>query len=97
MSEIERAAAQETMRFVEILNDVFVFPLILLLTAVALLVFMYGAFKYIMNSDNEQERAIGQKHMLFGFIGLLVMLSAYAIMEIFAATFGLEDELNFDF
>ncbi len=94
MSDIERAAAQETQAFVNIFNEVFVYPLLILLTALALVVFIYGAAQYVLYGDNEQERATGQKHMLFGIIGLFIMLTAFAIMQIFAATFGLEDELN---
>lgn len=87
-------AAQEAQRFVDTFNEVFVYPLIILLTAMALLVFVYGAFEYVAKSNNEQARAQGAKHMLFGVIGLFVMLSAFAIMRLFAASFGVEGVLE---
>lgn len=87
-------AAQEAQRFVDTFNEVFVYPLIILLTAIALLVFVYGAFEYVAKSNNEQARAQGAKHMLFGVIGLFVMLSAFAIMRLFAASFGVEGVLE---
>ena len=87
-------AAQEAQSFVNTFNEVFVFPLIILLTAIALLVFVYGAFEYVVKSNNEQARSQGSKHMLFGVIGLFVMLSAFAIMRLFAASFGVEGVLK---
>ena len=94
MANVQEKAAQEAQAFVDIFNEVFLTPLILLLTAVALLVFVWGAFEYVTNAGNEQARSIGQKHMLFGVIGIFIMLSAWAIMRIFAATFGVEGILD---
>ncbi len=94
IANIRQQAAQEAQSFVETFNQVFLYPLITLLTAVALLFFVYGAFEYVLNADNEQARSQGAKHMLFGIIGLFVMLSAFAIMRLFAATIGVEDVLE---
>lgn len=93
-NNIRQQAAQEAQAFVETFNTVFLNPLIILLTAVAMLVFVYGAFEYVVNADNEQARSQGAKHMLFGVIGLFVMLSAFAIMRLFAASIGVEGVLD---
>lgn len=88
------AARGHAFSFVEKLNEVILQPIVLLLTAVALAVFLYGGFQYILNSGNEQERSKGKKHMIFGIIGFLVMVSALAILRIFAATLGLDSALD---
>lgn len=80
--------------FVERFNEVILFPIITLMIAVALLVFVYGAFQYIANSANPSARSEGQKHIMWGIVGLFVMLSAYAILSLAANTFGLQDKLN---
>lgn len=80
--------------FVQRLNEVILFPTIALLSAVALLVFMYGCFLYIVNSADPAARATGNKHIVWGVVGMVVMLSAYTIMSIAAGTFGLNDELD---
>jgi hypothetical protein len=49
---------------------------------------------YIVNSNNQQARGEGVRHILWGVVGLVVMLSAYSILSIVVATFGLDDELN---
>ena len=65
------------------------FPVVILLLTIALIVFLYGCFEYVLNASNDEKRAEGQRHILFGFIGMLVMISAYAILQISAATFGI--------
>lgn len=76
--------------FVAQLNAVILFPLIALLTTLAILVFLWGGFQYVYNANSDQGRATGRSHMLWGIIGLLVMLSAYAILTIAGNTFGLD-------
>ena len=90
----QEAAVAEARNFVATFNEVILFPTIGLLSAVALLVFIYGCFQYIALSGNDQARAQGVKHITWGIVGLVVMLSAYTILSIVAGTFGLQDELD---
>lgn len=80
--------------FVTRVNDVILFPLIIFLMSIALLVFFYGCFVYVVNAENSSARDEGKRHILYGIIGLLVMLSALAILQIAATTFGLKRELG---
>jgi len=80
--------------FVQTFNDVILFPTIGLLSAVALLVFIFGAFQYVVNAADPAARAQGIKHITWSIVGLVVMLSAYTILLLFANTFGLGDELG---
>jgi hypothetical protein len=80
------AAAQS---LVAKLQAVILNPLIILLTAIALLVFLWGAFQYVYQASSGEAREEGRRHMLYGIIGMLIMLSAYAIISIAAGTFGI--------
>ena len=80
--------------FVQRFNEVILFPTIALLSAVALLVFMYGCFLYIVRAADPAARTQGVQHITWGIVGMVVMLSAYTIMSIFAGTLGLRDELD---
>jgi len=80
--------------FVQTFNDVILYPTIGLLSAVALLVFIYGCFEYIAFSGNDQARQKGVAHITWGIIGMVVMLSAFAILSIVLRTFRLGDELD---
>lgn len=79
--------------FLSKIEYVILFPLITLMMAVALLMFLYGAFEYVRGANDASERETGTRHLLYGTIGMLVMLSALAIFTIAAGTFGLESEL----
>ena len=80
--------------FVQTFNDVILFPTIGLLSAVALLIFIFGAFQYVVRANDPAARQQGIKHITWGIVGLVVMLSAYTILLLFANTFGLGDDLN---
>jgi len=75
--------------FVNRINEAILFPLITLLMALAFLYFLYGAFEYVKNANNESAREVGRQHLLYGVIGMLVMLSAMALLSIAAGTFGI--------
>lgn len=70
------------------INDVILFPLMTLMVSVAVLVFLWGVFQYVYNSGDEKARGAGRMHMLYGVIGLFIMLSAFAILKVAAGTFG---------
>jgi hypothetical protein len=71
------------------------FPLMTLMMAVAVLFFLYGAYEFVLNADSEEGQTKGKTHMLYGIIGLIVMLSAYAIIQIATGTIGC-DATNLD-
>lgn len=76
--------------FLAKLNSAIIFPLITLLMAVALVVFLYGCFEFVVGANDESARTKGKAHILWGIIGFLVMVSAYAILSIAAGTFGID-------
>lgn len=80
--------------FVERFNEVILYPVILLLTGIAFLVFLYGCLIYITHAENSSAREEGRSHIIYSLIGMFVMLVAYAILSIAANTFGLEERLD---
>lgn len=81
-----QSSADAAHAFVARFNEVILFPLITLLTAIALLMFLWGGFQFVVSSGNPEGRKTGQRHMLWGIIGMLIMLSAYAILTVAANT-----------
>lgn len=90
----QQKAASEASSFVAKFNDIILYPTIGLLSAVAFIVFLWGVAEYFFNANNDKAREQGVKHITYGIIGLVVMLSAFTILSIAAATFGLNDELD---
>ena len=74
--------------FLDKINQYVLYPLIIFLSALALLMFLYGAFVFIWKANDPGARDSGKRHMLYGIIGLFVMVSAATILAIAANTFG---------
>lgn len=87
-------AAQTAKDFVDLVDKHFLFPLIILMSSIAFLVFIYGCAEYIMNANNDAARETGRKHITFGLIGLVIIMSAYALLNLAVGTFGLSKNLD---
>lgn len=80
------------------INDV----LIPLVFAIALLVFLYGVFRYFIASgmgggSGDDDREEGKKMMLYSILGFVLMVSIFGIVNLIAGGLGFtggEDELQ---
>ena len=72
----------------EILN-----PIIAILFAVASLYFLYGIALYIWSPDNEEARENGRVGMMYGIIGMFVMVSVFGILKFIINTTGADTNL----
>jgi hypothetical protein len=88
---IAYAATNEfAVSIVTTVKNVIIYPLVTLMFVVAMVVFLWGVFEYVKGGTEEAARATGKRHMIFGVIGFVVMLSAVAILNIALGTVGLE-------
>ena len=67
-------------------NQYIINPLILFLFALALVFFLYGVFKFIANLGNEEKKTTGKSHMLWGIVGLTIMMGVWAILGVILNT-----------
>ena len=65
-------------------------PLIYLIMAVAVIYFLWGVVVFIKNADNAEKRAEGSQSMIWGLLGLFIMLSAKGIIVFILSTMGLK-------
>lgn len=72
------------------INDVIVQPLIAFMFVLAVLLFVWGIVEFIWKADSDTERETGKQHMIWGIIGLFIMVSAFSIIKIFVNTFGID-------
>jgi hypothetical protein len=75
---------------VEKINDVILFPIMTFMLSLALLYFLWGCYEFVANAENDEARTKGKSHMMYGIIGMLVMVSALAILNIALGTFGID-------
>ena len=76
----------ETKSLINRILDNIVNPLIMLMIAVAVIYFLWGVFEFIRNAESSEERKKGGMHMLFGALGLFIMVSAYGILNLIIST-----------
>lgn len=63
-----------------------VHPILIFLISLGVFMFGYGVIQMIMNAESAEARSKGQKHMLFGAIGMVIMVSAWGIISFVANT-----------
>ena len=68
---------------IEVFVEVIINPLLALIFAAGLLVFVYGIVEFLWGLSNETDaKNTGKKHMFWGVVGMFVMVAAYAIIAI---------------
>lgn len=70
------------------INKYIVNPLILLLIALAVFTFLYGLAGYMRTAGDDGGNPDAKQHMLWGIIGLFIMVSVYGILQIVCGTVG---------
>ena len=75
--------------FVGKVVDNIINPFIVLLFTVALAVFFWGMAQFILGADDETKRSTGKQHMVWGVLGLFIMVGVFGIMAVLLRTFGI--------
>ena len=60
-----------------------------LLFAVAMLVFFFGVIKYVISPDGSDNREEGRQFMMYGIVGLFVMVSVWGLVAVISNTFSI--------
>ncbi len=90
------AQAEETIQledsldgFLGRVNDVIINPLIIVLFAIAFMIFLAGMLRFFFQRDQSSEEAKkGRQHMIWGIIGMFIMMSVFGIMALIKNTLG---------
>ena len=75
--------------FVYNVNKLIINPAIALLFGVAVVLFLYGVFQFISGQENEEKKTTGKSHMLWGVIGIVIMMGVFSILNIIMSTFNI--------
>jgi hypothetical protein len=80
-------------KITQFINDV----LIPLVFAIALLVFIWGAFQYfILGGHNEEKQKEGRGLMMYAIIGFVLMVSIFGIVNLIANGLGFSKQENIE-
>ena len=70
-------------------------PLIFLLFAVATIVFAWGMIKFIVGAEDPTTRKEGKDAILWGVVGMFIMMGVYGIIRVVLNTFNIPSNLYF--
>jgi uncharacterized membrane protein YidH (DUF202 family) len=70
------------------INRVIINPLIIFLVALAMAYFLYGVARYLLSPENEEVRKASRSHMIWGIVGMFIMISVFGIMQLILDTIG---------
>lgn len=67
-------------------------PLLLMIFAAGLLVFVWGLFQFMVAQSTTDKHGIedGKRHMIGGIVGMFIMVSVYGIIALIDSTFNLQ-------
>jgi hypothetical protein len=68
----------------DILNGV-----VFLIVGLAVLAFLWGIVKYLMSGGDEKQLEESKKFMLWGIVGITIMVSVWGIISILGNMFGI--------
>ncbi len=72
------------------INSKIINPIVLLLFAFTFLYFIWGIYKYYIYGGGDEDRQSGSRHILAGFIGMIIMFGVFAFINIIVASLGIE-------
>lgn len=70
-------------------SDNIINPLIIFMFALAMVFFLYGVLEFFLNQDNEEAKTNGKSHMIWGVIGLTIMIGVWSILGMIISTFNI--------
>ena len=72
-------------RFITYIVD----PAILIVFAAGFFLFVWGLVQFLWNLNEGGDNKEGKQHMIWGIVGMLIMISVYGIITLLDNTFGL--------
>lgn len=81
--------------FIRKVNTHIINPFIYFMIILAVVFFVIGILQYLGNTDNAEKRKEGHMHMVWGAVGLFIMVGVFFIMRVLLGTIGIEeDQIN---
>ncbi len=74
------AYAKTATEVIGVLTSDILQPIEMILFALAFIIFFFGVVEFMVNASNEEKRTIGRRHMLWGLLGLAIMVAVNGII-----------------
>ncbi len=76
--------------FIQHVVSAIIQPLVILIVTAGVAYFIWGIVVYLWNSEKGDERTKGAQHILWGVIGIVIMVAVVGILQIVLNTFGVQ-------
>lgn len=83
------AAAATLEDIIDTIRDI-VDTIVPLFMVVAVAVFLWGIIRYITAAGDEEKKKAAKDYIVYGLIGIFVMIAFWGIIQVVATTFGVE-------
>ena len=93
-TKVAYAGSANLKEFVANVDREIINPLIIFLFALALVYFLYGMLEFLANGDNDEKKTTGKSHMIWGVVGLTIMMGVWFILGVILNTFGLQNQID---
>jgi len=86
MKNLSAAVPQAVTDLLEKIIHNIINPFVVILFALAFLFFSWSVFRYIRSADDATERQKAGKGILYGILGMFIMISVFGLMNIINGT-----------
>ena len=71
-------------------NRIIINPIIVFLFGLAVVYFLYGVFQFVAGGESEEAKTKGKSHMIWGIIGMVIMMGVFTILNMIINTFNIK-------
>jgi len=86
----EVAHAASVGAIIQNFKDAIINPVITILFSLAFLIFVWGVVRFLINAEDENERAQGKEHIKWGLVGMFIMAGVFGILNLVLNTLGIQ-------
>ena len=83
---INTAHAADASTVIDNITSEIINPIIAVMFGFAFIVFLYGVVEFIQGSSNEKEVEKGKQHIIWGILGVVIMVAAMGIVNMISST-----------
>lgn len=73
---------------VTVVVDILVNYLVPIILGIIVITFVWKSTQFILKSDNAEERSKGRMYLVYGILGLVIVLSVWSIVALFLGVIG---------
>lgn len=80
---------QTLSNFIDNVSRLLIQPLIILLVTAGVAYFIWGVAMFLMSAGDAKKRQEGTQHLIWGVVGVLIMVACIGILQLVLSTFQL--------